>query len=85
MTTRIASTSSMDLDGRGDAGGIMWVGRLANSVGDFPASNPSCFENNCLLKLHPRGLLGRLAGCACEEYEVPEFMDGARNIPLICS
>ena len=85
MTTRIASTSSIDLVGRrsGDAGGIICVGRVANSVGDFVDSMPSCFENNCLLRLHPRGRVGRLTGCGCEAYEVPAFIDGARNIPLI--
>ena len=81
----MASTSSIDRDGRGDAGGMICVGRVANSVGDFVDSNPSCFENNCLLKLHPRGRVGRLAGCGCEAYEVAEFMDGARNIPLMDS
>lgn len=46
----------------------------------------SCFENNCLRKLHPRGRVGRRVGCwgkgACN---VVDVYVGERRIPRIAS
>jgi hypothetical protein len=78
----------MERDRRGSAGTAAgFTGSVDNpiSVVDLGVSLFSCFDHNCRLKLHPRGLVGRLCCCGVEAYDVPDVCEGDRRIPLICS
>jgi len=92
-TTRMASTSSIERDSLGSGAGVAACrgGRVDSPISvvdsdEDERASGSCFENNCLRRLHPRGRVGRLTGCCgVDACNMLFARAGDRKIPRIWS